>query len=115
VSGQERRRSARHEVRIRIDYRAGEGDFLIENTRNISHGGMFIETRTPPDVGTILSLRFRAPDTDEVVEVQGRVVWVNVNKLEAETPNPGMGLEFIKLTPEEKDTISRIVGAIAYL
>ena len=111
----ERRKHPRRAFRQRIDYKAGDGDFLYEYITNISQGGIFIATQNPEPVGTTLALRFLGPDGEESLEVQGEVMWVNLADGGEEHPNQGMGIRFVNLSEEDKDTVSRLVGAIAYL
>ena len=115
MSDSERRRGPRRPLKMRIDYKAGDGDFLYEYTRNISEGGLFVATDAPPKVGTVIQMRFQIPGENSSLKVEGKVKWVNASKDGREHPNPGMGVEFINLSDEERDIISHIVGAIAYL
>lgn len=113
----EKRRDARHAMRVRMDYRnRGGGDFLFEYSMNISKGGIFILTRDPLPVGTTVEMRFQPPGMEDVLEVNGRVVWVNEYRPESDdNPNPGMGIQFEGLAEEDKALIAEVVRAIAYL
>ena len=115
MSGAERRTAERFDARIPIEYQAGEGDFLFENTENISKGGLFVATPTPEKLGTVLELRFKNPGTDESIKVEGEVVWANDPEDGKDHPNPGMGIQFLKMDEETKEAVLRLVGAIAYI
>jgi len=113
----ERRRDERHPLRIRMDYRdATGGNFLYEYTQNISSGGIFIETREPLPVGTEVEMRFQPPGAEEVLEVTGKVMWVNPYRPDSDdNPNPGMGIQFENIPDEIKEQLAEVVKAIAYL
>ncbi len=115
--GSEKRENERHPLRTRMDYRdEGGGNFLFEYTTNISKGGIFIETTEPLPVGTKVEMRFQPPGTAEVIEVVGKVVWVNPYRPDSDdNPNPGMGIQFSGLDPRNKDLLTQVVKAIAYL
>jgi uncharacterized protein (TIGR02266 family) len=53
-----------------------EGKKQISQTRNISLGGLYIESAAPLPIGTTVQLRFQLPTQPEPVEVAGDVRWV---------------------------------------
>ena len=102
---QERRRSARTDVVVRVDYQTVD-EIFSEFARNINEGGVFVETDVPCEVGTAVSLQFKLPGSDEPIEVSGLVVRV------AEAGGsemPGMGIEFDDLGAQERELINRLV------
>lgn len=113
---EEKRQNRRHPLRTKMDYRAQSGgDFLFEYTTNISRGGIFIETREPLPEGTLVEMRFQPPGMEEAIEVQGKVVWVNPWHEGEDNPNPGMGIQWKRLSQNNRDRIAALVKAIAYL
>jgi type IV pilus assembly protein PilZ len=46
--------------------------------------------------------------------VDGRVIWVNQPQ-GADSINPGMGVQFVDLTPAQRDQILGLVRTFAYL
>jgi len=70
-----RRSDRRYERRVAIDV-IHDGAAFSAYTRNISLGGVFIETESSLPFGAKLSLKFRIPTQTEVVEVDGQVRWV---------------------------------------
>lgn len=53
-----------------------EGKKQISQTRNISLGGLYLESTSPLPIGTTVQLRFQLPTQPEPVEVSGDVRWV---------------------------------------
>ena len=73
-------------------------------TRNISLGGMFVETTSPIPSHTRLQIRFRIPTQSEPIEVGGEVRWV---KRGGGEQLPGMGISFHGLRAREVWALNR--------
>ncbi len=106
--GENRRRTERAGVTVRIDYSTVD-EMFSEFTRDINEGGLFIETEKPHQPGTEVSMQFNLPGSREILQTIGRVV--RVSSGDAGTP-PGMGIEFDELTSEDRIKIDRIVRAL---
>jgi uncharacterized protein (TIGR02266 family) len=74
-----RRSDRRYERRVAIDV-VREGTAFSANTRNISLGGVFIETESSLPFGVRVQLKFRIPTQTEVVEVDGQVRWLEMEE-----------------------------------
>ncbi len=64
--------------------------------RDISIGGLFIETGAAISIGRELELNFQIPDSSETMKVSGKIVWKNEN---------GVGLQFNNLNKEQAELI----------
>jgi len=71
-------------------------------SRDVSFGGMFIETDQPLPIDTRLKLRFNLDDDGPVVMAQAQVTY-QVGKL-------GMGIEFVEVSPEDRKRIEAYVA-----
>ncbi len=111
--GTERRSWPRYDVTWAVDCTDGE-TFLYASISNISALGIFIATRTPPPVGSTVSLRFTAPVEGDF-ELRGEVAWINPVRPDGDNLNPGFGVRFIELEPEMRERLVSLVRAIAYL
>ena len=74
-----RRSDRRYDRRVPIDF-AHEGSSFSAHTRNISLGGVFIETDHTLPFGAKLSLRFKVPTQTEMIEVEGQVRWLEMDE-----------------------------------
>ena len=110
--GRERRVHERVAVCLEVDYRCDD-TFLFAYITDMSAMGIFIQTSSPRPPGTLLNLRFRTPDGARL-DVDGRVIWVN-HPHGADSINPGMGVQFVELTPAQRDQILALVRTFAYL
>ena len=74
-------------MRVEARYQDKSGKVLKGIVRNISIGGVFIETSRPLERGELISLSLDAMDVGKVIDVTGKVV--------RQMPDKGMGIEFI--------------------
>jgi len=99
-------------MRLEVDYRSDD-TFLFAYITDMSAMGIFIQTVTPKPPGTLLNLRFRTKDGKRL-DIDGRVIWIN-QPHGADSINPGMGVQFIDMTPGEREQIMGMVRTFAYL
>lgn len=74
-------------------------------SRDVSLGGMFIEIREPPPVGTQVFVRFNLGYVDKVIATPAQVAY-HVKKM-------GMGVFFTNLSLEDSEAISDYVARTA--
>jgi type IV pilus assembly protein PilZ len=104
-------------VDIEVDYKADD-TFLFAYITDISAMGIFVQTNNPEPEGTRLNLCFRAPKEmgGKLMELEGEVVWVNHHRPhDPQGRNPGMGIQFVDLTPQQREEVMRMVRTFAYL
>jgi len=89
--------------------------FLYASITNISELGIFVRTHQPLQIGTNVTLRFMPPGAQEPFVLAGQVQWVNPVRVLAENPNPGMGIRFTELTPDDRERIVDAIRTIAYV
>lgn len=106
--GSERRRTPRVALDLLIQYRFESYEaFLGDRSLDISAGGIFICTEAPREEGTLVYLQFRLKEGAPLVEGLGRVVRVNPPGVPGRVA--GMGIEFVNLDDESRQTIEDIV------
>ena len=49
------------------------------------------------------------------MEVEAQVIWINPPRDDGENRQPGMGLEFVDLSPTQREQVLRLVRTFAYL
>ncbi|HEY6725177.1 MAG TPA: TIGR02266 family protein [Polyangiaceae bacterium] len=114
ISASDRRSAERVPVTWSVDCET-EDTFLYANITNISEMGIFVATREPLEVGTQLTLRFAPPGAREPFVLLGQVQWINPVRMLSENRNPGMGVSFVELTPENRERIVDAIHTIAYV
>ncbi len=109
----DRRVFDRYEVEWAVDCIASE-TFLYAAITNISEMGIFVRTTAPLKLNTKMRLTF-APPGAESFQLEGCVAWVNCVRDNGDNPNPGMGIRFVGLKPDERERIVDVIRTIAYL
>lgn len=99
--GIERRASRRVSLVTQIRTTVG-GKMLVGYSKNISTGGIFVETEDPAEKGTELGLRFKLKPEGEIVEVRAVVAYA--------VGGEGMGLRFVNLPEKTRKQIEAFVN-----
>ena len=73
-------------------------------SRNLSLGGMFVETTDPLPEGAILTVRFNLDQKDRVVTATAKVTY-NIEKM-------GMGILFMEINPQDRDAIQEYIESV---
>jgi type IV pilus assembly protein PilZ len=101
-------------VSFEVDYRCDD-TFLFAYITDLSAMGIFVQTASPHPPGTMMNLRFR-PAGGAQIDVEGRVIWVNRPRPDgAGAGNPGMGVQFVDLTPAQREQVLGLIRTFAYL
>jgi len=91
------------ETEVRLS--AGGSDIWAWS-RNVSRGGMFVESDTALEPDSEFQVEFTVPDTSIVVQPTARVVWRRPADHER---GPGMGLQFLKLDRDAAQWLEQYV------
>jgi type IV pilus assembly protein PilZ len=111
--GSERRSADRIDVSWSVDC-VTEETFLYAAISNISEVGIFVRTTDPLPVGTRMLLHFSPPGM-RTFSLAGQVQWINPVRALGENLNPGMGIRFLELTPDDREQIVEAIHTVAYV
>jgi uncharacterized protein (TIGR02266 family) len=100
LSEQFRRTDPRYERRLDVEILA-DGKSHRGQSRNISLGGMFVESADLLAVQTTIQVRFRVPTQPEPIDVTGEVRWIERGD------KPGMGIRFHGLRARDVWALNR--------
>jgi uncharacterized protein (TIGR02266 family) len=75
-------------------------------SRNVSRGGMFVETDSALEPDSEFEVEFVVPDTAIVVQPTARVVW---RRPAGDARGPGIGLQFLKLDRDAAQWLEQYV------
>ncbi len=95
------------DTKVHLEFEKFSG-FITEYSQNISEGGMFVKSKAPLPVGTVVSFEFKLKDNFSLIQGMGQVTWVRSNSVDPNSPN-GMGIRFRELSPQSKQLISTMV------
>jgi uncharacterized protein (TIGR02266 family) len=78
-------------------------------TENLSDGGLFVSTGNPLEQGEQFLLTLQLPDLPAPMKIKCEVVWARAEGEETDSPN-GMGVKFIEITQEDKETLKKYLN-----
>jgi Tfp pilus assembly protein PilZ len=87
-SKNEKRKHARRSTLIDITYSSDKRRVFEDFVRNISAGGLYIETQLVSEIGQQLNMTFSHPESGNPIKVAGKIVRVD---------SGGIGVRFNKL------------------
>src|SRR5580765_8474813 len=106
----------RQDVRARIDLRVAYGTaFDVHTTaymHDIGHGGVFIRTDNPLEIGAVVDLEFTLADLFKTIRAQAKVVWSRT-EADGDMFPMGMGLTFLEIQPEDQKLLGDYVRKLA--
>lgn len=82
-----------------------EGCMALAYSRDVSAGGMFVETTVPCEKGARVELRFHLNDGGPVILAKAEVKYL--------VPKLGMGVEFVDLSPSDRERLENYVKSSA--
>ncbi len=98
------RASDRYEAVLKVTYKSSE-DFVFHFTRNLSFGGMFVASDSPPDVDREILFQLYPPGEDDAIELPGRVMWSQ--------PGYGFGVNFTSAKDEARVRLENLVRHVS--
>lgn len=108
----ETRKDKRAPVALKVRFKSATVDEFIEQyAGDISRGGIFIKTKTPMAVGTLLKFDFQLKDESRLIHGVGRVVWRREPEEAGDELPAGMGIKFIKMDPKSRTLVEQIASS----
>ena len=95
------RRFPRVPLATQVEFDAGS---LIGFSRDVSAGGMFIETNQALDPGARLNLRFHLNNDEPIVKTEAEVLY--------QIPRVGIGLQFTEISPEDYARVRKYISLL---
>jgi type IV pilus assembly protein PilZ len=85
-----------------VSFQIGDAPRAVGACRDISLGGMFVETGAAPPYGTKLRLFFTLPELKQEITVESIVRW---------TKPDGMGVQFGVMGARETHALTQLLGS----
>jgi uncharacterized protein (TIGR02266 family) len=89
---------------------SSENNFFSGFSTDIAAGGVFIASLTTLGEGTLVALNFTLPDGSEV-SANGEVKWIRPFDEGHPEALPGMGIQFVDLSPKAKASIEKFIAS----
>jgi len=102
--GTAERRDPRYATTLKVTYQTTT-DFVVDYTRNISTGGIFVDGRNAPDVGSEILFKLYPPGHENPIDLTGRVAW--------KRPSGGFGVRFTKTSTTIRSRLDQLVRTVA--
>jgi len=105
------RRDKRTPIALKVRFKSATvSEFIDHYSSDISKGGIFIKSKSPMPVGTLLKFEFQLRDNSPLIQGVGRVVWKREDNNTRPDLPPGMGIKFIKMDERSRQIVNRIVS-----
>ena len=79
-------------------------------SRDLSIGGIFLDTEHPYPLGTKLELELSLPDIADKIKILGEVVRIEPPEARQEGKSPGMGIQFYDMDNDTKAMLADFIG-----
>jgi uncharacterized protein (TIGR02266 family) len=96
-------------VEVKVADRAGLRELWV---KDISHGGLFVATETPPSIGQRVEVRIQTPAGEILMRAQV-VHAVDARKARLAGIAAGVGLQFVDVTQDQRRAIQAYVDGLA--
>ncbi len=104
------RRDKRAPVSLKVRFKSATIDEFVEQySVDISRGGLFIKSKKPMKVGTLLKFELQLKDESRLIHGVGRVVWRREAEEASDKAPAGMGIKFIKMGADSRTLVQQIV------
>lgn len=103
------RKTVRKPIALKVKFRSKNLEEFVEKyATNISTGGIFIKTKKPLPVGTIIDLEIKLLEDEPLLKGKGEVVW-RKEYAPGMKGQSGMGIKFVELEEESKKLLERVL------
>lgn len=104
----EKRKQPRIKVKWPVTIYTKKGPVKGES-RNITSTGIFIHCKEQLRPNEVCRMRIRLP-RKQSVEVQGQLIWSNLDGLDSKGPYSGMGFSFLKCSEEDRCLLDEVIS-----
>nr|WP_320114367.1 PilZ domain-containing protein [uncultured Desulfuromonas sp.] len=112
ILGLAHRSFSRLQTSLVVDYGTDKNQKRVACAYNLSTGGIFISTETPPKVNKQVFISMALPPSKETLHCEGIVTWINHTKNPAypDIP-PGFGVQFMSLNISDLFAIRNFIDS----
>jgi uncharacterized protein (TIGR02266 family) len=108
TAASERRYEHRVPLQAEVDW-SSESNFYSGFSTNLSEGGLFVATVKLLPIGTEVDLNITLPG-EGALQLHGVVRWARVVNIDTPDVYPGIGIQFVDLTPEISAKLRRFLA-----
>ena len=101
------RKEERFNAALKITYNSYD-EFITEYTKDVSNGGMLINTKRHHEINEIVDLSLTIPGLDTPIKIKGEVVRVRIHNVKDE--DAGIGIKFIDIDSESRKALIAFIN-----
>lgn len=96
------RTDGRLNASLKVSYNS-YNEFITEYTKNVSRGGIFINTRRHHEISEIVDLSLIVPGLDNPLNIKGEVIHIKIHNVPDE--DAGIGIKFMDIDSESRKAL----------
>jgi len=100
------RKEERFNAALKIAYNS-YNEFITEYTKDVSNGGMLINTKRQHEINDIVDVSLNVPGLDSPIKIKGEVVRIKIHNVRDE--DAGIGVKFIDIDPESRKALIEFI------
>jgi type IV pilus assembly protein PilZ len=97
---------------LQVSYNSYQ-EFVTEYTKNVSRGGIFINTKRHHEIGQVVELSLNVPGMDKPLIIKGEVIHIRTRNVRDE--NAGVGVKFLDIDPESRMAVIEFMKSRSFL
>lgn len=102
LAAKDERRDERFNASIKVSYNSFN-EFITEYTKDVSKGGIFINTKRRHEINDIVDLSLIVPGLDKPLIIKGEVVHIKIHNVPDE--DAGIGVKFLDIDSESRKAL----------
>lgn len=102
LPAKDERREERYNATLKVSYNSFN-EFITEYIKNVSKGGIFINTKRHHEINDIIDLSLIVPGLDKPLIIKGEVVHIKIHNVPDE--DAGIGAKFLDIDSESRKTL----------
>ena len=100
------RTDGRFNASLEVSYNSFN-EFITEYSKNVSRGGIFINTKRHHDIGEIVDLSLIVPGLDDPLNIKGEVIHIKIHNVPDE--DAGIGIKFVDIDSESRKALIEFI------
>lgn len=105
-TAEDERKEERFTATLEIAYNSYT-EFITEYTKDVSNGGMLINTKRQHEINDIVDVSLDVPGLDSPIKIKGEVVRIKIHNVRDE--DAGIGVKFIDIDPESRKALIEFI------
>ena len=106
LTAKDERTDGRFNASLKVSYNS-YNEFITEYSKNVSRGGIFINTKRHHKISEIVDLSLVVPGLDHALKITGEVMHIKIHNVPDE--DAGIGIKFIDIDSESRKALIEFI------